>query len=732
MSHIFINHVNTYLGQALLEEFRNDDTEEDNPNLIFATLDPTDSTARPNGIKKVLNRSKPQAFKKYILGCDLIIYDLHTADLEEVEAVVKLLTVEKYEEGKTIVCISSVLVWADTPPKLVEKTAEDPESEGEEAPVEEPPELGEDGEPIPRPKPKRYKQVPFDERDYTLRKAPVQYEGWKSLETLLLAAGMKRDNLSVYVLCAGLMYGLGENLLSHHFRCAWLESPTAIPYIGSGLNQVPTIHLIDLCKAAKYVATAKPDVHYLFAIDNTEDRKQLSIIKSISEGMGTGEVQTVEYGAVVNEPWAAPLMVNLTMNFSKVLIPDRNEEDEEFKMPFEWHSLAGIPGNIRKLNEEYNLYRGLQPIKIFVTGPPASGKTHYAARLAELYNIPLIQVSDVATAIQALDSELGEAVRTRLEELKDEMIKEAESKKKKNQEIDYSKIKPRVPDDLLAEAFRWRLGKNHCRNRGFILDGWPRNYADAQRMFMTKAQPAEGEEAVDEGEEKLVVDMSLLPQHVIVLKVPTDIKGAQDQLIQRVKSLPEDILAGTHWNDEGMKRRLQKYKEENLNEKGAPAVQDFFIRNSVDVFTVDCLKAEVEAFESLKIYVERAGRPYNFFVSPEELEKEHVADMERKEADLNAQKNFEAERQDAIEQEARTHREQQALMQFEQIKMKEREILETKSQPLRHYLMDNVIPILADGLLEVCKMQPDDPVDYLAEYLFKHSSEVRQTDPSAY
>jgi adenylate kinase len=37
---------------------------------------------------------------------------------------------------------------------------------------------------------------------------------------------------------------------------------------------------------------------------------------------------------------------------------------------------------------------------------------------------------------------------------------------------------------------------------------------------------------------------------------------------------------------------------------------------------------------------------------------------------------------------------------------------------MRKYLMDNVLPSLTRGLQEVAKVRPDDPVDYLAEYLF--------------
>lgn len=59
---------------------------------------------------------------------------------------------------------------------------------------------------------------------------------------------------------------------------------------------------------------------------------------------------------------------------------------------------------------------------------------------------------------------------------------------------------------------------------------------------------------------------------------------------------------------------------------------------------------------------------------------------------------------------------------LDEIGRQEAALLEARSAPLRGYLMDNVIPTLTQGLLEVCKVAPEDPVDYLAEFLFKHST----------
>ena len=48
------------------------------------------------------------------------------------------------------------------------------------------------------------------------------------------------------------------------------------------------------------------------------------------------------------------------------------------------------------------------------------------------------------------------------------------------------------------------------------------------------------------------------------------------------------------------------------------------------------------------------------------------------------------------------------------------------------YLQDNLVTFLAEGLQDICLKQPEDPVDALAEYLFKRSLEVRYPDPTQY
>lgn len=61
--------------------------------------------------------------------------------------------------------------------------------------------------------------------------------------------------------------------------------------------------------------------------------------------------------------------------------PDDAEDQEAAAKAgkFPWHCEKGILQNSRLLNDEFNKFRGLNPVKIFVSGPPASGKTFYGS-----------------------------------------------------------------------------------------------------------------------------------------------------------------------------------------------------------------------------------------------------------------------------------------------------------------------------------------------------------------
>jgi adenylate kinase family enzyme len=55
---------------------------------------------------------------------------------------------------------------------------------------------------------------------------------------------------------------------------------------------------------------------------------------------------------------------------------------------------------MRMLNLEFNHFRGLFPLKVFIGGPPLAGKTHFASKLAQAYGIPHLKIADLLQEAQ--------------------------------------------------------------------------------------------------------------------------------------------------------------------------------------------------------------------------------------------------------------------------------------------------------------------------------------------
>ena len=59
--------------------------------------------------------------------------------------------------------------------------------------------------------------------------------------------------------------------------------------------------------------------------------------------------------------------------------------------------------------------------------------------------------------------------------------------------------------------------------------------------------------------------------------------------------------------------------------------------------------------------------------------------------------------------------------QTKEICLQQQQYLHSQSMPLRNYLMKFVMPVLTRGLVDISKITPDDPIDFLAEFLFKNN-----------
>lgn len=350
------------------------------------------------------------------------------------------------------------------------------------------------------------------------------------------------------------------------------------------------------------------------------------------------------------------------------------EGDEEF----EWHCRGGLLKNIRKVADEFCAERQLRALRVIVAGPPASGKATLCKAVSEHFNTPHLQM--------------------KLEDL---------------------------------DGTRQQLCSEVCRYRGYVLDAGLAGFKEVEELFCSDYElpldeeeeealaqaraEAEAEEReppeVPKKTERRLSEAGIVPAFVIMLQAP--------EALCRARFTARGVGTLDKFQND-----MAHYTRQNLID-GERNFADFFQDIAkIGVFNLPIPgKCEEDLFESTRIYMESGqGRPFNYLKSEEEvaqellekqLEKEEIA---RKKVDA-----FEREVSGSAgaEHEAvcKRHDERLRIIGIHEERRREIEAL-----PLREYLMRYMVPNLTEGLIEMCKVMPENPTDYLANYLEENAA----------
>lgn len=156
----------------------------------------------------------------------------------------------------------------------------------------------------------------------------------------------------------------------------------------------------------KAVFEKKPTRKYIFAIDNNKKPTQKKLIAAISNGIGTGLIESIDVPETfkkahaqqtpiqIDLDWKKSLLLDLKVTPSSLFIkPDsgkaaaaEGEEGDEGEeagedgdiIEMDWLCKPGLPEKIDLVKEEFAKERNLRPIKMLIVGPPCAGKSFYA------------------------------------------------------------------------------------------------------------------------------------------------------------------------------------------------------------------------------------------------------------------------------------------------------------------------------------------------------------------
>ncbi|XP_076777372.1 adenylate kinase 7 isoform X2 [Arvicanthis niloticus] len=527
-------------------------------------------------------------------------------------------------------------------------------------------------------------EVPFTEEDYRRRKHHPNFLDHINAEKIVLK--------------------FGKNM-------AWLGEIPALPVFGDGTNCIPAIHVVDLAGVIQNVIDHVPKLHYLVAVDESVHTLE-DLVKCISKNTGPGKIQKVPKENAfltkdLTQEYLDHLLVNLRMEALFV--------KENFNI--RWVAQTGFVENINSILKEYKQSRGLLPIKICILGPPGVGKSSISEELAKHYKLHHIKMKDVISeAIAKLEAIVAPKESTEGEEEGEE--EEEEENMEDAQELldgikeSMEQNAGRLEDQYIIRFVKEKLKSMPCRNQGYVLDGFPKTYDQAKDLFNQE----------DEEEEEEIRGKMFPYDKLITPEFVCGLDASDEFLKERVMNLPESVVAGTHYSQDRFLRALSNYRDINTDDE---TVFNYFDEIEIHPIHIDVGKLEdAQNRLAIKQLIKEIGEPRNYGLTDEEKAEEEKKAAEERLAKEAAQ-TAEREHKEAMEMAEKIARWEEWNKRLEEVKREERELLEAQSIPLRNYLMTYVMPTLMQGLNECCKVRPEDPVDFLAEYLFKNNPEMQ-------
>ena len=608
---IFLNSMNTWFSNFIIEEFRTDHTPNAKLQYSFSTTKES-SEPLPYLFQPKFIKIKPgYDYNQEIFDNDIIIFNLNDANLDEVEYVIRGLDNIKNESPKIFILISNIMTWANTPLKeytneeiskiglneneeeipeylykkissndsdkninikklninLNEEIAEDKEfnsrdgddknkDEEDESIHEESDHNINENEKNNKDTKKNLKKIYyFNEEDIPKRIPYAHYSNFKMLETSTLQ--IQNPYIKKYIICPGFIYGYGEDLFFDYFKKAWLGGVEYFPIRGNGYNFIPTIHIKDLIELIKKIINIKPDINYILACDKTKEPFMKDILESITYNVGGIKLESVEEYNIDDFEITnyAELKINIPIKPSPFLT-DSNLNDS-----FKWHCEFGIKENISKIISEFKLYRQINSLKIIISGPPSAGKSSLAEILSQKYKISKFNIKDICDwgekngdigliqEIKQKKEEIEEIIKKTLEEHEHKKVR-----KKTDPPLDISSLR-KFPNDFVAKIIRERIKSDECLMKGYILDNFPKSYVDCQNLFCVELPPKKKEEEIKDIKESS--------------KLNKDKKDKDKEKIEEIDynrevikdSLPDVVIMINNYNEESLKNKMQKNPE---------------------------------------------------------------------------------------------------------------------------------------------------------------------------
>ncbi|XP_061699121.1 adenylate kinase 7 isoform X8 [Syngnathoides biaculeatus] len=370
-----------------------------------------------------------------------------------------------------------------------------------------------------------------------------------------------------------------------------------------------------------------------------------------------------------------------------------------------WLCEFGLVENIELVVEEYRQIRGLLPIRACVLGPPAVGKSTVSRQICDYYKLHHVRLNEtISETISHLEYMMrhtfsdpendDSATATEAQELLSIINDNMEQNGVISLPLGY------LDDQMLVKVMMDKLISNPCKNQGFVLDGFPKTYEQAKELFHVDEH---------ESDERTPISLSnkkIMPEFVFIL-------DASDSLLKdRVMNLPEKLVQEHKYEQEHFLQILAKYREKNMEEE---SVVNYLEELDINPLLIEITSISIPDNQLLMHTIcERVGKPRNYAQNNEKIQKEGMMLIETTVKAEREQKELEEARQRSAHWEMWT----KTLEEKRQWEVQQLEVL---SVQMKTYLTEHIITTLSLGLIACGSAWPEDPIDFMAEYLIKNN-----------
>ncbi|XP_063379334.1 adenylate kinase 7-like [Cydia fagiglandana] len=576
-------------------------------------------------------------------------------------------------------------------------------------------------------------EMPFLETDFRKRKPHLNYKMHYDAENEVIGIARKyRRLIGATVVCAGMTYGGREDVLYYWFQKAW-ECEPLLPILGRGANAIPLINVQDLAQIIYNLVMDFPRKLFILAVEQNIT-KQREILKPLGRCAGTGLFKCIPPEDAFLIPELDQRIFDL-MTLNLYMEPGFIVET----MGLQWTTELTFAEYAPTLMKEFKKLKGLKPFKIVVYGPPTVGKTTLAKQICENYGLIYISpdtaakdvMEDLARRVAHWDEGETSALPQPSPEEEvagldddDEGAEDEEVREAARQELAVMRAGLAISEDEIMGYMRKRLLCREALNRGWVLDGFPETIPQCTALFDRGEEHDSDAEEEDE-EDKFEEDADLYSNvfKKILPDIVVSLETTDDFICEKAMKLPE-----------GNSRRDEEVILDRLFEFRANDARDVTPLNFFDELDIHPLIVPVKDHSDYAMkgpyaaVALRMGRPCRYSKLLAMIE---AAEKKAKE-DKALRRHEEAKSLKILEEKMRKEREDKMEYWSElyaAMREDEEQALAAAGEPMRNYLVHYIFPTLTPALLEVARLRPADPIDFLAEHLFKKNPTGKMLEP---